>query len=179
MAAQGDGGPDGRAMGQELSLRVILFHEAVAAHLGLNATEHKILSLIAAEPGVSPGQLVDRTGLSNPAITKIVHRLVALGHVDRRKDGSDGRRYALSVTAGHRQDLARLFAPMAEAMNGLVDGMDDGERAAVTRWLTGTIEILRRSTADLTRERESGPPVRRTRPTHGAGSRSGTPAPDG
>ncbi|MFJ6609304.1 MarR family winged helix-turn-helix transcriptional regulator [Streptomyces sp. NPDC091289] len=163
MTGQESGGPEGRAMGQELSLRVILFHEAVAAHLGLNATEHKILSLIAAEPGVSPGQLVDRTGLSNAAITKIVHRLAALGHVDRRKDGSDGRRYALSVTAEHRRDLARLFAPMAEAMDGLVDGMDDAERAAVTRWLSGTVEILRRSTAELTRARESdGQAGRRT-----------------
>ncbi|WP_217689421.1 MULTISPECIES: MarR family winged helix-turn-helix transcriptional regulator [unclassified Streptomyces] len=156
--------PDGRAMGQELSLRVILFHEAVAAHLGLNATEHKILSLIAAEPGVSPGQLVERTGLSNPAITKIVHRLVSLGHVDRRKDGSDGRRYALRVTSTHRRDLARLFAPMAEAMNGLVDGMDDVERAAVTRWLTGTVEILRRSTAELTQRREADRPADRQAP---------------
>ncbi|WP_411081186.1 MarR family transcriptional regulator [Streptomyces sp. cmx-18-6] len=155
MTARENGDDDGRAMGQELSLRVILFHEAVAAHLGLNATEHKVLSLIAREPGISPGQLVDRTGLSNPAITKIVHRLAELGHVDRRRDGSDGRRYALHVAEGHRRDLARLFAPMAEAMNGLVDGMDDVERAAVTRWLTGTIEILRRSTAELTRERES------------------------
>ncbi len=153
--AQESGEPDGRAMGQELSLRVVLFHEAVAAHFGLNATEHKVLSLIAAEPGVSPGRLVDHTGLSNAAITKIVHRLAALGHVDRRKDPSDGRRYALSVTAEHRRDLARLFAPMAEAMNGLVDGMDDAERATVTRWLSGTVEILRRSTAELTRAQES------------------------
>jgi hypothetical protein len=44
---------------------------------------------------------------------------------------------------------------MAEAMNGLVDGMDDAERAAVTRWLSGTVEILRRSTAELTRAQES------------------------
>ncbi|MFF9576769.1 MarR family winged helix-turn-helix transcriptional regulator [Streptomyces rubiginosohelvolus] len=154
MAGQGNGDAEGRAMGQELSLRVILFHEAVAAHLGLNATEHKILSLIAAEPGVGPGQLVDRTGLSNAAITKIVHRLAALGYVDRRKDGSDGRRYALSVTAEHRRELARLFAPMAEAMNGLVEDMDGAERAAVTRWLSGTVEILRRSTAELTKAQQ-------------------------
>ncbi|MFF6906277.1 hypothetical protein ACFY9Q_10090 [Streptomyces sp. NPDC012389] len=59
------------------------------------------------------------------------------------------------MTAEHRRDLARLFAPMAEVMNGLVDGMDDVERAAVTRRLTGTVEILRRSTAELTRAREA------------------------
>ncbi|SCD33130.1 MULTISPECIES: hypothetical protein [unclassified Streptomyces] len=59
------------------------------------------------------------------------------------------------MTAEHRRDLARLCAPMAEAMNGLVDGMDDVERAAVTRRLTGTVEILRRSTAELTRAREA------------------------
>ncbi|CAM5457833.1 MULTISPECIES: hypothetical protein [Streptomyces] len=44
---------------------------------------------------------------------------------------------------------------MAEAMNGLVDGMDDVERAAVTRRLTGTVEILRRSTAEPIRTGEA------------------------
>nr|WP_234427843.1 MULTISPECIES: hypothetical protein [Streptomyces] len=46
---------------------------------------------------------MDRTGLPNAAITKIVHRPAALGHVDRRKDGSDGRGYALSVTSTLRR----------------------------------------------------------------------------
>lgn len=158
MTAPENDPPDGTALGQELSLRVVLFHEAVAAHLGLNATENKILSLVAHRPGISPGELVAQTGLSNPAITKVVHHLVALGHVERHRDGSDGRRFALKVTAGHRRNLAELFAPMADAMNRLVDGMDEAERAAVTRWLTGTIEILRRSTVDLTAEREAQGP---------------------
>ncbi|MFI1188498.1 MarR family winged helix-turn-helix transcriptional regulator [Streptomyces californicus] len=146
----------GNALGQELSLRVVLFHEAVAAHLGLNATEHKILSLIARSPGTSPGELAAHTGLSNPAITKVVHRLTGLGHVERRRDAADGRRYSLHVAPGHRRDLARLFSPMAEAMNALVEEMDAAERAAVTRWVGSTIDILRRSTEELSRARQAG-----------------------
>ncbi|WP_256095582.1 hypothetical protein [Streptomyces sp. EN23] len=61
---------------------------------------------------------------------------------------------------------------MAEAMNGLVDGMDDVERAAVSCWLTGTVEILRRSTAEPTRtgeaEGQAGrrAPWQRSRPSY-------------
>lgn len=60
---------------------------------------------------------------------------------------------------------------MAEAMNGLVDGMDDVERAAVTRRLTGTVEILRRSTAEPIRALpRSWPPSRLPRRGPGGGS---------
>ncbi|MFE9172961.1 MarR family winged helix-turn-helix transcriptional regulator [Streptomyces kebangsaanensis] len=142
--------PDGIALGQELSLRVVLFHEAVASRLGLNATEHKLLSLIARDPGIGPSELVTYTGLSHPAITKAVNKLVGLGYTERRRDSSDRRRFTLYATPLRRQRMAGVLAPMAEAMESLVDGMDEAERRAVTRWVTGTIDVLRRSTAALT-----------------------------
>ncbi|MFJ9584828.1 MarR family winged helix-turn-helix transcriptional regulator [Streptomyces acidicola] len=158
--------PDGIALGQELSLRVVLFHEAVASRLGLNATEHKLLSLIARDPGIGPSELVAHTGLSHPAITKVVNRLVDLGYTERRRDGSDRRRFTLYATPLRQQRMAGAFAPMAEAMEALVGGMDEAERRAVTRWVTGTIDILRRSTAALT-ETTDGPAPAPTPPAYG------------
>jgi len=42
--------------------------------------------------------------------------------------------------------MADVYAPMAEAMNRLVDDLTEKERRAITRWLTATVEILREST---------------------------------
>lgn len=136
----------GALLGHELSLWVVLYHDAIADRLGLNATEHKILDAIARQPGVTPTQLAAQTRLSQPAITKVVHRLVELSYAQRDRDRADGRRQQLSVTASHRETMATMYAPMVAAMNRLAGELSDTERHAVARWLTAAIEILREST---------------------------------
>src|SRR5690606_11104545 len=81
----------GDDLGFELSLAVVMFHEAIAQRLGVNNTEHKVLDLIARhETGPTPGELAAATGLSNPAITKIVDRLVRAGLARRERSPGAG-----------------------------------------------------------------------------------------
>ncbi|MFH9613650.1 MarR family winged helix-turn-helix transcriptional regulator [Streptomyces pratensis] len=143
---------DGAALGHELSLWVVLFHEQLAARLQVNATEHKVLGIIGRTPGTHPARLVVETGLSNAAITKIVDRLVGLGYVDRARDPADGRRVVLTATAEHRRVLAGAMAPMLEGMDKVVAGLDEVELAAVGRWLTGTVSVMRDATLALSEE---------------------------
>jgi DNA-binding MarR family transcriptional regulator len=140
---------DGALLGHELSLWVVLYHEALAARLGVNTTEHKILDTIGARPGITPTQLVQHTGLSSAAITKITSRLVGLGYVERAHDEADGRRVRLSITAAHRGATASLYAPMVAAMQRLLEPFDDAQRHVITEWLTGTVQVLRDATLAL------------------------------
>jgi DNA-binding MarR family transcriptional regulator len=137
---------DGASLGHELSLWVVLYHDAIAKRLGVNATEHKILDVIARQPSVTPTQLAEQTGLSQPAVTKVVNRLVELSYAQRHRDDADGRKFQLTVTAEHEARMAELYAPMVEAMNRLAYELSDTDRHAIARWLTATIDILREST---------------------------------
>jgi hypothetical protein len=141
--------PDAATLGHELSLRVVLFHDAVATRLGVNTTEHKVLDVIAREPGVSPTRLAEYTGLSNPAVTKIVHRLAGLGFVERHRDVADGRRVALTVTAGYQRGMAGLYGPMIDGMGRLADKFTKAEGEAIARWIAGTAEVMRHATMTL------------------------------
>ncbi|MFF8609024.1 MarR family winged helix-turn-helix transcriptional regulator [Streptomyces sp. NPDC015346] len=143
---------DGAALGHELSLWVVLYHEQLAARLHVNATEHKVLGIIGRTPGTHPARLVSETGLSNAAITKIVDRLVALGYVDRARDPADGRRFTLTATTAHRRVLTETMAPMLAGMDQVVRGLDEAELAAVGRWLTGTVAVMRDATLSLAEE---------------------------
>jgi DNA-binding MarR family transcriptional regulator len=151
----GDGAWDGALLGHELSLWVVLYHDAVAERLGLNTTEHKLLDVIAHQPGVTPTQLADQSGLSQPAVTKVVNRLVDVSYAQRRRDHADGRKYQLTVTAAYQERMAELYAPMVEAMNRLADDLNDSDRQAIARWLAATIEILRESTGAAQKPRSS------------------------
>ncbi|MGW6853510.1 MarR family winged helix-turn-helix transcriptional regulator [Streptomyces virginiae] len=150
--------PDGATLGHELSLWVVLYHEQLAARLHVNATEHKVLGIIARTPGTTPGRLVGETGLSNAAITKIIDRLAALGYVERARDPGDRRRFTLTATAAHRRVVGAAMAPMTAGMAEVVQGLDESELAAVGRWLTGTVAVMREAALALAEENRSGDP---------------------
>ncbi|WP_405861718.1 MarR family transcriptional regulator [Streptomyces sp. NBC_00090] len=148
---------DGASLGHELSLWIVLFHEALAARLHVNATEHKVLGIIGRTPGTHPADLAASTGLSNAAITKIVDRLVTLGYVDRTRDPSDGRRFTLTATVTHQRTVAEAMAPMLAGMERVVSGFDQAQLETVGRWLMGTVAVMRESTLALRAdEREPG-----------------------
>ncbi|MEU6112426.1 MarR family transcriptional regulator [Streptomyces albidoflavus] len=144
--------PDGAALGHELSLWVVLFHEQLAARLHVNATEHKVLGIISRTPGTHPAHLVAETGLSNAAITKIVDRLVDLGYVGRARDAADGRRVTLTATRAHQQALTDAMTPMLDGMDQVVAGFDQPELETIARWLTGTVSVMRDATLALAAE---------------------------
>ncbi len=144
--------PDGAALGHELSLWAVLFHEQLAARLHVNATEHKVLGIISRTPGTHPARLVTETGLSNAAITKIVDRLAELGYVERARDPADGRRTTLTATTAHRQALTDAMAPVLDGMDQVVAGFDTAELDTVARWLTGTVSVMRDAALALAAE---------------------------
>jgi hypothetical protein len=75
--------PPGEALGRELSAAVVLFHEAVAAQLGMSATEWRCLSLLSQQGPATAGRLAQLSGFTTGAITGIVDRLERAGYARR------------------------------------------------------------------------------------------------
>jgi DNA-binding MarR family transcriptional regulator len=144
-----DRAAQGAALGRELSTAVVMFHEAVGAHLGVSAGDQRALTLIGREGPLSAGDLAEKTGLTPGAVTGMIDRLERAGLARREHDANDRRRVLVSATSG-RPDV---FGDLAAAMNEMAARYDEKELALIADYLTRTIDVLREQTRKLSARR--------------------------
>src|SRR5579863_9203972 len=77
---------------RQLTTVTILFHQAVADHLGMLVTDHKCADILLRAGPITAGELAERTGLTTGAITGVIDRLEKAGFARRAKDPNDRRR---------------------------------------------------------------------------------------
>ncbi|MFE6506894.1 MarR family winged helix-turn-helix transcriptional regulator [Nocardioides sp. NPDC057767] len=141
---------DGDRLGVELSLRVVMFHEAIARRLGVSNSEHKMLDLVARHPdGITPGELSAATGLSNAAVTKIIDKLVDADYVRRERSARDRRSFRIHTTLHFQQTSRPTAAGLARRIEQMNEDFDQDELAAIGRWVAGVIDALRVETERL------------------------------
>ncbi|KUL26307.1 MarR family winged helix-turn-helix transcriptional regulator [Actinoplanes awajinensis] len=141
--------PDGHAerhLGRDLSSAVVLYHQAVAARLGLSAGDLKTLELIATHGPFSAMELARRLGLTAAGITSVIGRLAAGGHVVRETDPNDRRRAVIRAADTDHPELAEAFARLGGALGGLIAEYDQSQRAAIVSYLNRMIGVLREQT---------------------------------
>jgi DNA-binding MarR family transcriptional regulator len=138
-----------RYLGRDLSSAVVLYHQAVAARLGLSAGDLKTLELIATEGPFSASELARRTGLTAAGITSVVARLAAGGHVVRETDPTDRRRAVIRAADADHPELTAAFTRLGGALGGLIAEYDPTQRAAIVSYLRRTIDVLREQTIRL------------------------------
>jgi len=111
-----------------------------------------LLHIMVAETSDAPltaGDLRHRMGVSGAAITYLVERMIASGHVRRESDPADRRKVILRV-ADHGLDVARgFFTPLAEHTRRALADIPDDELAAAHRTFTAIIEAMRSFRAEL------------------------------
>jgi DNA-binding MarR family transcriptional regulator len=133
---------------REFSSRVVLFHDAVAEHLGLHSTDLKVLRLLGQEP-MTPSQLVEHTGLTGAAMTAVVDRLVAAGYVTRERDEVDRRRVTVRAVPARIRKIDRLYDAYGADMSKLLDRYGAKEFEAIESFLVKTTQLLSEHTARL------------------------------
>jgi DNA-binding MarR family transcriptional regulator len=140
---------DGDQLGHELSLGVVMFHQAVAQRLGVSASEHKVLDMVARSGGLTPGAIARESRLSGPAVTKIVDRLVRVGYAARVPHDSDGRSVLVVLTDAYHRVAWPATRGLAERIQAMNKTFTAEEQATIARWLTGVIAALRDETESL------------------------------
>ncbi|WBB69078.1 MarR family transcriptional regulator [Micromonospora sp. WMMD812] len=141
-----------RDYGWELSTAVVLFHEAIARRLGLNAAEHKALGLIARSGPIPTGALAPELGVGITAVTGIVDRLERAGYVRREPDPTDRRRVLLVANQAAVPDLGGIFADLGREMYAFMSRYDEREMAAIVDYIENTIRVLKAQTTRLTEQ---------------------------
>jgi len=106
----------------------VLFHQAIANKLGLNATDHKCFDLLLRSPQpLTPSELAIKTGLTTGAITGIVDRLEKAGFIRRERDTQDRRRVTLHPIEEQVQKLTQLFESVSESSRALLSQYSNEE----------------------------------------------------
>ncbi|XVU29398.1 MarR family winged helix-turn-helix transcriptional regulator [Actinoplanes sp. CA-054009] len=139
----------GDHLGRDLSTAVVLFHQAVAARLGLSAGDFKTLELIAAHGPFSASELAEQTGLTAAGITSVIARLAAGGHVVRETDPADRRRAVIRAAPGDHPELAGAFAGLGRALGRAMGDYAPAEQAAIVSYLRRMVDVLRAETVRL------------------------------
>jgi DNA-binding MarR family transcriptional regulator len=133
---------------REFSARVVLFHEAIAQAVGLHVTDLKVLHILGTE-AMTAGQLVERSGLTGPAITAVVDRLLAAGCVTRERDDADRRRVTVQAVPAKIRELDRAYEPYSADMSELVARLSAADFAIIESYLSKTSDLLAAHAAKL------------------------------
>ena len=122
--------------------------DTVVGPAGLSGDEFAIYSVLAASPGITPGELSRWMAAPRTSVSSYVKRLEGRGHLRRRAHPSDRRSYRIHLTAAGRrthQQAVSLFGPVrARVIESLND--EDGRVQESLLRLRSVVDTLR---ADL------------------------------
>ena len=141
--------------GRASSVATVMFHTAVAAKQGLNASEEKALDLLERSGPLTAGELARQTGLAPASVTGLITRLERKGFARRIPNPDDRRSVLVEV------DLERLYARVAplfgdwvRSLQELYAGYTDEQLEVILHFLTEAARRQQEATARLTDDRE-------------------------
>lgn len=106
----------------------------------MNASDLAALRMMIVREGrgetVSPHQVADHLRISSASTTKLLDRLAAAGHVERRPHPRDRRARIVILTAASRATFFRHFRERLQSMRGVAERYTDDELAVITRFLS-------------------------------------------
>lgn len=129
------------------------FERSLGEDLAVNRTDLSAMEhLIAAGP-LSPTALAERLELSSAAVTSVIDRLEALGHVQRTPNPDD-RRGTLIVPepASVGRAMGRII-PMVTQVDRAIHDFDEEERAVITTYLQRVVDAYRDHAGPVERAR--------------------------
>ncbi|MGW7526373.1 MarR family winged helix-turn-helix transcriptional regulator [Streptomyces sp. NPDC054783] len=128
----------------------VMFHSAVAAKQGLNATEEKTLDLLQRHGPLTAKDLAELTGLAPASVTGLLDRLETKDFVRRVKHPTDRRRVLVELNEEKLAELAAFFEDWARDIVEACEEFSTDELRTVIRFLSVMSERQRAAAARLT-----------------------------
>ena len=138
--------------GRENSTATVLFHNAIADRVGLNATESKMLDLLVRHGPSTAGEIARYTGLATASVTGLVDGLERKGFVSRRRDTGDRRRVIVEPVMERIEAMAPCFAMFRELTGELLETYDDEEMELILSVMERVTRFMREATARMTNQ---------------------------
>jgi DNA-binding MarR family transcriptional regulator len=119
---------------------------------------HVMVAETAGDP-VTSGELRQRMGLSGAAITYLVDRMMASGHITREAHPADRRKVILRYSDSGLATARAFFAPLGSHSHEAMAHLPDADLRAASRVFAALIEAMRRYQDDLTSFKLPEPPA--------------------
>ncbi len=114
-------------------------HGRMKDDMDMNASDLSALRMLIMREqrgqSVSPHDVAQHLKISTASTTKLLDRLTASGHVQRRAHPRDGRARVIVLTEESRRTFFRHFGERLQAMRRVADRYTDDELAVIARFL--------------------------------------------
>lgn len=134
---------------REMSGIGVLYSQAVAERLGINATDLECLDHIATKGPIAAGALAEATGLTTGAITGVIDRLERAGFAKREPDAQDRRKVLVRALPSVAKRIMPLFEPMERHALASLAKLSDDELAQFLDILGRTSDAARKAMNEL------------------------------
>jgi len=114
----------------------VLFRNAIARRLRLNATDSECLSFLGIKGTSTPTELAKYTGLTSGSTTAMLDRLEKTGYVRRLPNPSDRRGVMIELAPHYREVSMPLVADIQLAHKELLAGYSEEELKTIADFLT-------------------------------------------
>lgn len=133
----------GRGLGRPTAVELEEIPEDRLPEESQVSTGHVQIMITLARGPHSIGALAEALGVSRPAVTQLVDRLVRYGLVERRPNPADRRVVMVDFAAADREPARRIVAARRRPLERAVSRMQEGEARVFLRGLKLLAEELR------------------------------------
>jgi DNA-binding MarR family transcriptional regulator len=141
--------------GRESSTATVLLHTAIAAKIGLSATDTKTLDVLLRQGPCTAGELARHTGLTTASVTSLIDRLEARRLVRRVADKNDRRRVIVQPVPEQIASFAHVFDGIRDAFESFFGRYSEAQLATILDFMTESAERARQMTAQITSQAKS------------------------
>ena len=117
-------------------------------NVGLTGSTRRVITYLSRDDGQTQASLAKRLDITRVALGEAVDRLEHSGHVERRPDAADRRKWRVQLTRKSRDLLPEMFAAADQLQAECFGHLSDGELAQ----LQATLGCLRARLTDITIE---------------------------
>ncbi|NJP26290.1 MarR family transcriptional regulator [Microbispora sp. SCL1-1] len=127
--------------------RAVLYSQAIADQMGLNATDARCLDILSRKGPITAGQLAELTGLTSGAVTGVIDRLEKPGYVRRVRDAGDRRRVIIEPIPEHELPINASMEAGVRTLDELLEDYSDEQLAVIHDFLRRSVAMTERATA--------------------------------
>lgn len=120
---------------------VVLHNQAVAARVGLGASDAQVLSLLTVNGPMTPGEIAKLTGLTTGSVTSLLDRLEIGAYINRERDTRDRRKVVVAAAPEGQQRLAPHFEQYGLHMGAVLDQLTGEQLETINAFFTAMNEV--------------------------------------
>lgn len=114
---------------------IVPAYDAVKRDFGIIRAEYMLLLCLSHFPVLTAQDVSRLTGRPRNSISRAVHRMLAVGHIERAPDPTDGRQSRLTITPSGRVLHTQISETIRQKQEEVLEGLDPKERGTLVALL--------------------------------------------